>query len=74
MHVSTGACGVFLVSLCMRTKIFAKAGEPIVCENFHVICTVVRDIVFADWYSPTFLGAWQQEEPKQGDTNPVCAK
>lgn len=55
-------------------KRFAKKSELITCENGHPICLVARDVTTTDVFMPTHLIAWQQPEPKHGDTEVHCSR
>lgn len=54
--------------------VFAKKGEPVTCENGHIICTFSRNVAVADDFIPTHLYTWTQPEPQRGDSGPVCAQ
>jgi hypothetical protein len=52
--------------------IYAKAGEHIVCEAGHHVCTVLRDVHQGQRFDPDALGEWAIPVPQVGRPIPLC--
>lgn len=56
----------------MIDRLYAKAGDEVVCTNGHRICTVACRIAVGDLYKDDQLTDWTQPAPALGDIPKPC--